>query len=72
MSRELALIYAISFIISLHLILLISVQTSDVTEIRFSPWIQTPPKHINIACECYIETEQAAQGPGKYGISVTC
>ncbi len=30
MSRELALIYAISFIISLRLVLLISVQTSDV------------------------------------------
>ena len=33
-SRQLASIYAINFVITLHLILLIYVQTSDVTELK--------------------------------------
>jgi hypothetical protein len=35
--HEWASIYAISFVISLYLILLIGVQTSDVTRLNFSP-----------------------------------
>ena len=33
-SRQLASIYVINFVITLHLILLIYVQTSDVTELK--------------------------------------
>jgi uncharacterized integral membrane protein len=52
-SRELASIYAIGFIISLYLLLLIGVQTSDVTGLKFSPWetnrpliLLQCPKHV--------------------------
>jgi hypothetical protein len=36
-SRELASIYVIGFLVRLYLILLIGVQTSDVTGLKFSP-----------------------------------
>jgi hypothetical protein len=36
-SRELASIYAMGFVISLYLILLIGVQTFNVTGLKFSP-----------------------------------
>jgi hypothetical protein len=35
--RELASIYAMGFVISLYLMLLIGVQTFDVKELKFSP-----------------------------------
>ena len=40
-SRKLAFIYIIGFVISLYLILLICIQTSDVTRLNFSPTDQT-------------------------------
>jgi hypothetical protein len=46
-SRELAFIYAMSFVISLYLIILIGVQTFDVTGVRRK---QTPPNIHSFVC----------------------
>lgn len=42
-SHELTIVYTVNFIIKLYLALLISVQTFDITRIKFRPKIATAP-----------------------------
>ena len=46
-SNELVSIYAISFVVSSCLVPLIGTQTSDVTDLKISHFIQTPPKFMH-------------------------
>jgi hypothetical protein len=55
-SRELAFIYAIGFVIRLYLILLIGVQTSNVTGLEFSPGEPNRPSERALrTCEAGID-----------------
>ena len=69
-SRKLAFIYIIGFVISLYLILLICIQTSDVTRLNFSPTDQTfqlqqTPQKQNFwlpkPATCQLETQDCQQ-----------